>query len=408
MNVLTKDFIKDNNCPKKRWSFIAKDAAEDLSKISNEVNLDSLKRLSYGCAEKLSKHQGNLILPEELILEENVSELFISKPGKINGQTGEKYHEENHSKLKAIKYKKMTSQNFSVLLLNGLNNYTSISNCGAIALSTDEGIDILKKALIYSDYELFGEIGHQKFGYSSILKNYNVTRASDLSREGAESLYRINKLLCFNSLETKMGKLTDWDYSIPIKKLNEETFSLWTLSNAYNIREVNEISVGAAKLIANYEGDTGYGSDQGFYFDELQALNSEAKLQLGLSYHKIRLPQCFADALPPRVDITTQVAENYVNTENVDIIKSCTHLCDESAARCLTYFKDINIVMPKLKVISTECAESLGLFHMRNLQIDSIVKISNRGLVELSKKKGTINGLNPKEWVIENSHLANN
>lgn len=401
-----KAFNDEDDIDVSEYTSISEEAAKILCNYKQDLNFSSLEYLTDQSLEALSGHSGNLILPEHLLFNDYISDFLDGKAGSINGDKKSKFANDNLLNLKKIKYKKLSEENYKELINNGIN-FTSMSNDGAVALSTDQGIECIQKAAEMFD-KSFENSSVISFGRSLQYQGPSVFRTPNLDVEGALSLHKINKIYKFDyTVEARIFKLLRLQDNVTFNKLDESAFILWTQGEHYCIREIKDISVCAAKLVANYEGDTGYDSlNQGFYFDELEVLSTEAKACLELSYHKVRLPQQFTEAMPQRLDLTTQVAEAYVNSKNVEILKAYTHLCDESAARCLTYFKDVDIVMGGLRVMSTDCAASLGFFHKQNLQIDSIAKISTRGLAELSKKQGTINGLNPKKWCVENSHLA--
>ena len=401
-----KAFNNEDDIDVSEYTSISEEAAKILCNYKQDLNFSSLEYLTDQSLEALSGHSGNLILPEHLLFNDYISDFLDGKAGLINGDKKSKFANDNLLKLKKIKYKKLSEENYKELISNGIN-FTSMSNDGAVALSTDQGIECIRKAAEVFD-KSFESSSVISFGRSLQYQGPSVFRTPNLDVEGALSLHKINKIYKFDhSVEARIFKLLRPQDNVAFNKLDESAFIFWTQGEYYCIREIKDISVGAAKLVANYEGDTGYDSlNQGFYFDELEVLSTEAKAYLELSYHKVRLPQQFTEAMPQRLDLTTQVAEAYVNSENAEILKAYTHLCDESAARCLTYFKDVDIVMGGLRVMSTDCAASLGFFHKQNLQIESIAKVSARGLAELSKKQGTINGLNPKKWCVENSYLA--
>lgn len=402
-----KAFNNEDDIDVSEYTSIGKEAAKILCNYKQDLNFSSLEYLTDQSLEALSGHSGNLILPEHLLFNDYISDFLDGKAGLINGDKKSKFANDNLLKLKKIKYKKLSEENYKELINNGIN-FTSMSNDGAVALSTDQGIECIRKAAEVFD-KSFESLSVISFGQSLQYQGPSVFRTPNLDVGGALSLYKINKIYNFDhTVEARILNLLRSQDNVAFNKLDESAFILWTQGEHYCIREIKDISVGAAKLVANYEGDTGYGSleFQGFYFDELEALSTEAKTFLELSYHKVRLPQQFTEAMPQRLDLTTQAAEAYVNSKNAEILKAYTHLCDESAARCLTYFKDVDIVMGGLRVMSTDCAASLGFFHKQNLQIESIAKISPQGLAELSKKQGTINGLNPRKWCVENSCLA--
>lgn len=405
--IVAKAFINGALIDLSEFSLISREACKLLSEYKNDLDLSSLEILDKCSLETLAEHSYNLILPEHLIFNEEIFEYLDRKPGSINGCQKSVFAKNNLKKLKKIKYKKLTSDNYKELIGNRIS-FTSMSNDGALSISSDEGIECIKKT-IDRYCESFEGTKVTSFGRNRSYDGNPIFRTPDLNTEGARALSKISKLYKFDyTVEARVNKFLGIQDCVSLRKLDEKSFVLWSQGSWYDIREIKTISTGAAKMVSDYEGDTGYGSleFQGFYFDELEELSDEAKAHLQLSYHKIRMPEEFAKSIPVRLDLSAEVAEAYVNSGNLDVIKSYTHLCDESAARCLTYFKELDIVMPELRVMSTDCAQSLGIYHKQNLQINSLAKISACGLAELSKKQGTINGLNPIVWSKKNSHLV--